>query len=163
MIKGLVGNLLAVILLSGCSPNSSGEGKAAYTNELPDYSRNYSRTNDSVNNEVEQEPLHLLGDKSTEIVFSNCKTFYNDNLIASNWVTVTNSTGRTIKGIELMASEGREAIKYKINLRPHSSKQLKTNKFDCNSVVAGIIYSNGEYEGGYGKGYETNNSTIPIN
>ena len=163
MAKALVVFLFAPILFSGCNTNSSGEEMGAYTNESPNYSQNYRETNDSVNNNVQQEPLHLLGDKSTEVTFSDCKKLYNDDLIASNWITVTNSTSRAIKGIELMASEERESIKCKINLSPHSSKRLKTNKFDCNSVIAGIIYSNGKYEEGYGKGYETNNSTIPIN
>ena len=138
--------LSITLLFSGCNTHSSGEESGTFTHEFNNNNQSTSDTSVAINNDIEQEPLRLIGDKSTEVVISNCKTLFNDNLIASNWVTVTNSTTRAIKGIELIASNGHESFKYKINLSPHSSKRLKTNKFDCNSAITGIIFSNGEYE-----------------
>ena len=143
-----------IILFANCSGNNSNSDNIN-ASEASAATDNYTKQEPARQTDDESTEIVLsTGSKSTEIVLSNCKTLYNDNLIASNWVTIANSTDKSIKGIEFLASEERDSFKYKINLAPHSSKRLKTNKFDCNSVTSGIIYSNGEYQGGYGKGWK---------
>ena len=80
------------------------------------------------------------------VTLSKCSVLHNDNLVPVQWVTVTNNTSISIKGIEVKPSYDQEPIKYKILLGSRSSKRLKTDRFNCNSSVVGIIFSNGEYK-----------------
>ena len=82
------------------------------------------------------------------VTLSNCKEIYDNNLQSVKWVTVTNNTDHSIKGLDITGGEDGQGFKFRIKLGPNSSKRISTSKIDCNTSVKGVIYQNGDYESG---------------